>query len=149
MDLTWVLQGRRNGEDPGLTKIGEPRIFIEVEFEAVQCPRSKYCCHITTLKEHSQKYQCWFQLGLQIAFTLDSFAFEIQVIRKIKGGLAWRNFIPAPLGFDGLAGQAILIKAHQQPLRGPMHSTAMHCATGLRVYGAPPSSNITLGSDPF
>ena len=34
MDLTWVLQGRRNGEDPGLTKIGEPRIFIEVEFEA-------------------------------------------------------------------------------------------------------------------
>ena len=35
MDLTSVLLGRRKRKDPGLTIIGETKIFIEGEFEAV------------------------------------------------------------------------------------------------------------------
>ena len=66
----------------------------------------------------------------------------MRYLRKEKVGFAWKNSIPTPLGFDGLAGQAILIKAHQQPLRGPMHSSAMHCAT---VYGAPPLLTLQWG----
>lgn len=128
----WIWHGFYWGAGIGKTldlpQLESPEYLLKVNLK----PFSVLGASPVVVRASPQKYQRCFPLGLQIALTLDSFALQIAVLKTRKGGACLEKFHSDAPGFWWVGWPGDFNQSASTTITGPMHSTAMHCATGLR-----------------